>query len=47
VLNIQLSDNVKASIIDENLQNVRIRNDQPELRSQLATYEYFKKKYQG
>lgn len=46
ILNIQLSDNVKASIIDENLQNVRITNDQPELRSQLATYEYFKKKYQ-
>ncbi|MEX0982941.1 MAG: polyphosphate kinase 1 [Bacteroidales bacterium] len=46
IMNIQLSDNVKASMIDENLQNVRIRNDQPELRSQLATYEYFKKKYQ-
>ncbi|MEX0988322.1 MAG: polyphosphate kinase 1 [Bacteroidales bacterium] len=45
VLNIQLSDNVKASMIDENLMNVRIRNDQPALRSQLATYEYFKQKY--
>ncbi|MCA1747800.1 MAG: phospholipase D-like domain-containing protein, partial [Bacteroidales bacterium] len=45
VLNIQLSDNVKASLIDENMQNVRISNGQPELRSQLATYEYFKQKY--
>jgi polyphosphate kinase len=45
VLNIQLSDNVKASMIDENMQNTRISNGQPELRSQLATYEYFKQKY--
>ena len=45
ILNIQLSDNVKASMIDENMQNVRISNGQPELRSQLATYEYFKQKY--
>ncbi len=47
VLNIQLSDNVKACHIDENLQNVRVKNDLPELRSQLATYEYFKDKYGG
>ena len=45
ILNIQLSDNVKACMIDENLQNVRIHNDQPSLRSQRATYEYFKEKY--
>jgi polyphosphate kinase len=45
ILNIQLSDNVKAGMIDENLQNVRIRNDKPALRSQEATYEYFKEKY--
>ena len=45
VLNIQLSDNVKASLIDGNLQNVRIRNEEPSLRSQRATYEYFKEKY--
>jgi len=45
VLNIQLSDNVKASMIDENLQNVRVRNEQPGLRSQRATYEYFREKY--
>jgi polyphosphate kinase len=45
VLNIQLSDNVKASLIDESLQNVRICNEQPSLRSQRATYEYFREKY--
>jgi polyphosphate kinase len=45
VLNIQLSDNVKASMLDENLQNVRIRNDEPSIRSQQVTYEYFKSKY--
>ncbi len=45
VLNIQLSDNVKASAIDENLLNVRVCNELPDLRSQLATYEYFKEKY--
>ncbi|MDA3822864.1 MAG: polyphosphate kinase 1, partial [Bacteroidales bacterium] len=45
IFNIQLSDNVKACMIDEKMQNVRIQNDLPELRSQLATYEYFKEKY--
>lgn len=45
VLNIQLSDNVKASMIDENLQNVRISNNEPTVRSQMATYEYFRNKY--
>lgn len=45
VLNIQLSDNVKASAIDENLLNVRVCNELPYLRSQRATYEYFKEKY--
>jgi len=45
IYSIQLTDNVKASLIDENMQNVRIQNDLPELRSQLATYEYFKEKY--
>jgi polyphosphate kinase len=47
LLNLQLSDNVKACIIDENLQNVRIQNDQPSLRSQLASYEYFLEKYKN
>ncbi len=45
ILSIQLSDNVKASEIDENLQNVRVINDKPKIRSQFATYEYFKDKY--
>ncbi len=47
ILNLQLSDNVKASLIDENLQNVRIQNDLPKLRSQEATYQYFKEKYEA
>ncbi len=45
VLNIQLSDNVKACEIDNNLINQRIVTKGPDVRSQLATYEYFKKKY--
>ncbi len=45
ILNIQLSDNVKASVIDENMQNVRIANNNPTVRSQMATYEYFLNKY--
>ncbi|MCF8226071.1 MAG: polyphosphate kinase 1 [Bacteroidales bacterium] len=45
ILQIQLADNVKASLIDEDLQNVRIQNDLPKIRSQMATYEYFKDKY--
>jgi len=47
ILNIQLSDNVKASLIDENMQNVRISNNEPTVRSQMATYDYFRKKYNG
>jgi polyphosphate kinase len=45
ILNIQLSDNVKACEIGPNMENIRIQNDQPRVQSQLATYEYFKKKY--
>jgi len=45
ILNIQLSDNVKACEIDEEMNNIRIKNNNPEVRSQIATYEYFKKKY--
>lgn len=45
VLNIQLSDNVKACEIDEHLNNNRILDKGPDVRSQVATYEYFKKKY--
>ena len=45
ILEIQLKDNVKASQINEKLENVRVRNKKPQLRSQIATYEYFKNKY--
>ena len=45
ILNIQLSDNVKACEVDENLGNKRIINDGPDVRAQLETYEYFKRKY--
>lgn len=45
ILNIQLADNMKACEIDENLANKRIINDGPDIRSQLETYEYMKRKY--
>ncbi|MDX2431335.1 MAG: polyphosphate kinase 1 [Bacteroides sp.] len=45
ILNIQLSDNVKACEMDENLTNNRIVSKGEDIRSQIATYEYFKKKY--
>ncbi|MCP4312857.1 MAG: polyphosphate kinase 1 [Bacteroidetes bacterium] len=45
VLNIQLSDNVKACELDENLTNNRIITQGPDIRSQMSTYEYFRKKY--
>jgi polyphosphate kinase len=41
-LNIQLNDNVKASFIDENLNNVFKTNDQPKVRAQRAFYNYLK-----
>ena len=45
ILNIQLSDNVKACELDEKLSNNRIITRGPDVRSQVATYEYFRKKY--
>lgn len=45
VLNIQLSDNVKACEIDKHLINNRIVTKGPDIRSQVSTYEYFKNKY--
>ena len=45
ILNIQLSDNVKACELDANLTNNRIVTRGPKIRSQMATYEYFRKKY--
>jgi polyphosphate kinase len=44
ILNIQLSDNVKACEIGPNGENIRIRNNLPLVRSQLAIYEYFRTK---
>jgi polyphosphate kinase len=45
ILHIQLSDNVKACEVDQYLNNVRIVTKGPDIRSQIATYEYFKSKY--
>ncbi len=45
ILNIQLTDNVKACQIDENLQNNFKYNDNPvKVRSQIVIYEYLKGK---
>lgn len=45
VLNIQLSDNVKACEMDDHLSNNRIITKGPDIRAQIAIYEYFKNKY--
>lgn len=45
ILNIQLSDNVKACEVDKNLINQRIVTKGADIRSQIATYDYFKSKY--
>ncbi len=45
VLNIQLSDNVKACEIDEHLNNIRIVTRGPDVRAQMSIYDYFKNKY--
>lgn len=45
ILNIQLSDNVKACEVDEHINNNRVITGGPDIRAQFATYEYFKKKY--
>src|SRR5690606_27639429 len=42
VIDIQLADNVKARIIDAKQTNSYVKNDEKEIRSQYATYEYFK-----
>jgi len=44
ILNLQLADNQSAAWIDENLQNVFKRDDNPPVRAQHATYEYLKRK---
>ncbi len=43
MLNIQLQDNVKARILDNELSNEFVRNDNPECRSQLMIHEYLTK----
>jgi len=45
ILHIQLSDNVKACELDVRLSNNRIVTKGPDIRAQMATYEYFKNKY--
>nr|MBP9187175.1 RNA degradosome polyphosphate kinase [Bacteroidia bacterium] len=45
IINIQLSDNVKARIIDSDFDNKFVTNDGPPVRAQFAIYEYLKQKY--
>lgn len=45
MLEIQLNDTVKATCLDENTQNIRIPESSHSIRSQVAIYEYLKKKY--
>ncbi len=42
VIDIQLSDNVKARIIDAEQKNDYVKHSEPKIRSQYATYNYFK-----
>jgi len=42
ILNIQLADNVKACQIGAKMENIRVVNDEPKVRSQIATYDYFR-----
>ncbi|MCX8531441.1 polyphosphate kinase 1 [Chryseobacterium luquanense] len=44
ILNIQLSDNMKARILDKKLSNEYIKNDEKDCRSQIETYKYLKAK---
>lgn len=44
ILNIQLSENVKARMIDANMKNIPIRRAGFPIRSQLAIYQYLKNK---
>jgi len=42
MLDIQLNDNVKATYIDKDLRNVRVKNNKPSVRSQEAFYNWLK-----
>ena len=44
ILDIQLRDNVKARVLDNQLSNDYVRSSRRKLRSQLATYDYLFKK---
>lgn len=44
VVNLELSDNVKARIIDAKQWNHYVENSKPEVQSQLAIYKYFKER---
>lgn len=46
ILNIQLSDNVQACTVDNELHNIRLVNDERPVRSQLEIYNYLKAKIQ-
>ena len=43
-LKIQLADNVKACFVDGKPENMKIKNDNPQVRSQVKFYEYLKEK---
>jgi polyphosphate kinase len=47
ILQLQLKDNTKARLIDSNLNNVPLPQEEPLVRSQMATYEYLKQKEEG
>ena len=44
LIDIQISDNVKARIIDADQKNEYVTNNNKKIQSQLATYDYFKEK---
>ena len=47
IINIQLSDNTKARLIDVDYDNKYVSNDnKPKVRAQIDTYEYLKNKYE-
>lgn len=45
ILNIQLKDNTKARVINENLENVKIENKEEPIAAQPAIYNYLAQKY--
>lgn len=45
IIDIQLSDNVKARLIESDYDNKFVRNDKPKTRAQYAIYAYLKQKY--